>query len=146
MMTSVSSCLDESRQQTAKTAKSIAMATELLRSGNKLNSTVLRVVYWTVRSLITEKKAIRVIRKAMAECSESCEDGGCLRELLPIIQPPCDFFADLVKTYDRMPPLFKPLKTISEIMLTDWSDLVEDCLIASDPEIRASITRIAQNC
>ena len=57
-----------------------------------------------------------------------------------------DAFADLLMLFDSSPVKHTLSNAILLKAVEDWDDLAEDCLIASDPDIRASINRIADLC
>jgi len=88
------------------------------------------------------RRAIATMREALSLCAEVCEAGHCMAAAgrrATIIR---DNYARIVAAIEELPvPAF--LKRRVEQSLTEWDDLVEDCAIGSDPEIRAALTDIA---
>jgi len=82
------------------------------------------------------------VRSAMALCAELCHEGACLGRLLEHAALIRDLHAEI---YGRMAafPLGFLFRKRVELSLHEWDNLVEDCAVASDPEIREMLIELA---
>ncbi len=105
-----------------------------------------KLTWVMARATFNERRTIREMRKYMAECHEQCDNAACMFELYESIKGIRDAYVSMVKCFSQLPRFLHLHKKHAEKMLIDWDDLVEDCFISSDPEIRTSISRIAKLC
>ncbi|MBT3185682.1 MAG: hypothetical protein HN342_14280 [Nitrospina sp.] len=89
-------------------------------------------------------RALKKTRNMMGLCGVFCENGRCMATAYENAKKARDGFLRIVTKVEKIPYRSKALAvTIVKYNLTEWDDLAEDCLIASDPEIRALASSIA---
>ena len=134
------------KQQNVDIAKAAAKLATLLSSVQSGAMVTLLLTGSMVSSYLKERKAIRTTRAFMESCDKQCETGACIGEIYDDIKSVRDNYVALVKIFPQTSLLLALHRKHAEKMLIEWDDLVEDSFIASDPEIRASICRIAKLC
>lgn len=98
-----------------------------------------------IRSYISSRKLIKATRNFMALCSAACDTGDCLgpmHEKYKGLRDQCARYISMLESFPSY--LLKwPALRLHRIIMGDWDDLAEDCLIGSDIEIRTLINKIA---
>lgn len=123
-----------------KLAGLIHGATEIVMAPARGVLALAELYYVLLRMLWVHKKVLSAARKTWSGCDRTCTGcamaiydwAGKTREKLSILQG---------KLKAAQGPSFF-IRAIGN-SLVDWDDLVEDCLISADDDIRESIHRIA---
>ena len=92
----------------------------------------------------SSSRYLRKLRKLMKLCGTFCKEGKCMVEAYEHTKKTRDEYLQLISKLERLP--FRSVSPASAILrydLAKWDDLVEDCLIASDPELRSLVSSIA---
>lgn len=107
----------------------------------------MATLYWDyLRSAVgisfISRKSIKEIRANQADCVIGCSENGCSEEFISQVKATRNRMLELNSLVQKsvLPSIVKKHFDNSVI---DWDDLVEDCAISSDPEIRESIESIA---
>jgi hypothetical protein len=103
------------------------------------------VMFWkTAKSLRISAKAIKKIRDMASTCNEVCESGKCMEALYESVKRTRDLSVELVQTLEKTDYIWKRIiLRMWRNSLDEWDNLAEDCLLASDYEIRDLIGKIA---
>ncbi|MCP4350927.1 MAG: hypothetical protein GY795_36135 [Desulfobacterales bacterium] len=83
------------------------------------------------------------LKSSIDSCEDECEKPSeCIEQIYQTAQQFRDCFVGLHKT-SLNSSLFFPFRYHLENAAIDWDDFAEDCAVASDPEIRESLIRLA---
>lgn len=137
------------QNQTSQTLKGVTLLAKLLACEAKSKAMYLsaaRIFFRTFRLYQVANRSIRTTRKALAACDKQCENCDCMKEIYEPVKNVRDAYGELLKLFQTSRLSYNFSQAIIEKVLVDWDDLAEDCLVSSDPEIRASIHRIAKLC
>jgi len=96
--------------------------------------------------LVHEKQsrtALEAIRMGVAWCSDACPTAECLVNAGAVARMIRDNYLKLLDILPRFGPL-SILRGRMERSLYAWDDLVEDCTVGSDHEIRQTLIEIAK--
>ena len=135
------------QSRTDSIAKTVSALSLVTGSTIKLIVPLVKLHVQMINLYLFNQRAIKSIRAEMGICCEQCEkECYCLDSIhkgaIRIRGYMSGFASDLKKTASLTSiPLH-----IAEALLIDWDDIVEDCVIGTDPDIRISISRIAELC
>ncbi|CAN2039012.1 conserved hypothetical protein [Candidatus Magnetomoraceae bacterium gMMP-15] len=88
-------------------------------------------------------KTLFAIRTALEFCNTSCKDASCLDNIYEDAKAIRDKYYEIFKQTSGQ-SIFFLFNMMIKDTLSDWDDLVEDCVIGSDKEIRSMISDIAE--
>ena len=108
---------------------------------------VITLHFCVFRLYIFNRRVIKTFKKDMAECHERCDhDGACLGSLKEYANNIRQGLSMSVKKLEKTISLNKIPYALLSALLVDWDDILEDCIISTDPKIRSAIHRIADLC
>jgi len=111
---------------------------QLLRAAKSLLRIYIKLPLMLARHSLVLKEA----RDLLDRCRIACETTSCLESNIPSINLIRDTLESLLNDAKQI-SLLAPFRPFLKSALVEWDDFVEDCAIASDPEIRAMIRTIA---
>jgi len=93
---------------------------------------------------VSAATAIKKHREFMGLCNTMCEDGKCMDSLYKSVKKTRDMYMQVIPILEEIPYRMKTLVLeMYRHSLDEWDNLAEDCLLASDPEIRSLVGKIA---
>ena len=93
---------------------------------------------------VTSFNSIKKHRGLMHLCNTMCENGKCMGSLYKSVKKTRDRYMQVIPMLEKIPYRTKNLiLKMYRHSLNEWDNLAEDCLLASDPEIRSLVGRIA---
>jgi len=110
---------------------------DMLKTAENIPVLYIKIPWMLYRS----SRALKKIREKFERCSSSC-GASCLDEIIEKVKPVRDSMVFIFEKMNRI-KLLAPLRSFVESAVIDWDDFVEDCTVASDPEIRNMICSIA---
>ncbi len=89
------------------------------------------------------RKTLEIIRAAIDLCVTDCKQAPCLTNIYGDVKLVRDSYIKLLDIISQF-PVFSILRHHVEDTLSEWDDLVEDCVIGSDDEFRDLIRQISE--
>jgi len=124
-------------------AENLLGLSELLTSKAKFHVAAFKLPFLILRSARLEKKEITAVREMFAICAANCESGTCAANMYKPISETRDKLIMISGELAKLPYPFSLYRRPLENSLHEWDDLAEDCLVASDKDIRSAINAIA---
>lgn len=87
-------------------------------------------------------RALHHFRAVMSICGDVCERAECVGKMYALVKAVRDKYSEWADVALQLPCLWFVRKQ-TEFILSEWDNLAEDCAIASDPEFRRLIFKIA---
>jgi hypothetical protein len=100
-------------------------------------------IYGSYPGLVWRNRALlKKVRWFMASCHEACPEAACVGGLYPGLAAIRNNLLALRQKAGQT-VLLAPLRRSLERLAADWDDLVEDCALAQDQDVRRLIFKIA---
>lgn len=101
-----------------------------------------KLCWMLYRSDRRNRKIVAKVRQEMNACDGTCQDGNCLAELYDQVAAMRDINV-VIEEFSAELDIPGFIRNRLAETTDEWDELAEDCLVGSDPDIRATLNAIA---